>query len=63
VWSGHILDLLSRREEALEWYRKAQKVTFSGTMQHDQYGIVIDARWIEERLQAPFKRVEAKTEV
>lgn len=63
VWQGHILDLLGRRDEALIWYRKAEEAKFGGTMRHDQYGIVIDARWMEERLQTPFKRVEARMDV
>jgi hypothetical protein len=61
VWQGHLLDLLGRREEALRWYRKAQEVGFSDSLRHDQYGIELDARWIEERLRAPFERVDAET--
>jgi tetratricopeptide (TPR) repeat protein len=57
VWQGHLLDLLGRREEALAWYRKAREAGFNGVIHHDQYGIVLDARWIEERLRAPFERV------
>jgi hypothetical protein len=56
VWQGHLLDLLGRREEALVWYRKAQEAGFSDSIRHDQYGIVLDARWIEERLHTPFRR-------
>jgi tetratricopeptide (TPR) repeat protein len=59
VWQGHLLDLLERREEALESYQKAHETRFSGSVQHDQYGIVLDARWIEERLRRPFTRVNA----
>jgi Peptidase family M1 domain len=59
VWQGHLLDLLERREEALESYQKARETRFTGSVQHDQYGIVLDARWIEERLQRPFTRVNA----
>jgi hypothetical protein len=58
VWQGHLLDLLGRREEAVARYKEAQALPFSGTMRHDQYGIVIDAQWIEERLETPFERAE-----
>jgi len=26
------------------------------TMRHDQYGMVIDRKWVEERLEIPFRR-------
>lgn len=58
VWQGHVLDLLGRGDEALQWYQKAQEAGFSGSIRHDQYEIVLDARWIEERLRTPFERVE-----
>jgi len=60
VWQGHILDLLARREEAVARYKEAQGVELPGTMRHDQYGIVIDAQWIEERLHTPFQRNDAR---
>ncbi len=60
VWQGHLLDLLGRREEAVARYKEAQALPFPGTMRHDQYGIAIDAQWIEERLKTPFERVEAR---
>jgi len=25
-------------------------------MRHDQYGMVINKKWVEERLETPFKR-------
>jgi tetratricopeptide (TPR) repeat protein len=56
VWQGHILDLLGQREEAVARYKEAQKLPFPQTMRHDQYGIVINAQWIEERLKTPFQR-------
>jgi hypothetical protein len=60
VWQGHILDLLARREEAVARYKEAQGMALPATMRHDQYGIVIDAQWIEERLNTPFRRLEAR---
>lgn len=56
VWQGHLLDLLDRREEALIWYGKASQADFRDSMQHSQYGIDIDAGWIEDRLHTPITR-------
>lgn len=56
VWQGHLLDLLSRRDEAIEQYRIAQKMRNVGTMRHDQYGLVINQEWVEARLQTPLQR-------
>jgi proline iminopeptidase len=56
VWQGHILDLTGRREEALACYRKAKARGMQHPWSFDQYQIVIDNAWIEERLQTPFER-------
>jgi proline iminopeptidase len=56
VWQGHILDLLHRRSEALVAYRKAKERTLQ--IRHDNYGIVLDKQYVEERLKTPFTRVE-----
>lgn len=56
VWQGHLLDLLSRRSEALAFYQEALKVPGEPRMQHSQYNLVIDKRWVEERLKTPFER-------
>ena len=56
VWQGHILDILGRREEALQRYREALKRGKGIDSQHDQYGIQINRQWVEERLQKPFQR-------
>lgn len=56
VWKGQLLDLLGRRDEALAAYRDALSVPGSPTMRHDQYGLVIDKKWAEERLKSPFER-------
>jgi hypothetical protein len=47
---------LVRREEALACYGRAKELGMKDTMRHDQYGIVIDANWIEARLKTPFVR-------
>lgn len=60
LWQGHILDLLGRRDEALEFYQrvyeKLRERGFEGEVRHDQYGLVINKRWVEERLRSPFRR-------
>jgi hypothetical protein len=56
VWQGHLFDLLGRREDALRCYRQALAQGFTGPMRHDQYNMVIDRKWVEERLAMPFTR-------
>ena len=61
VWQGHLLDLFERRAEALQCYRKALDVhTKAGLndfkVRHDQYNMVIDRAWVEERTKKPFER-------
>jgi hypothetical protein len=54
VWMGHISDLLGRRDEALACYAEALRHDTGLTLQHDQYGMRLDKRWVEERLKSPF---------
>lgn len=56
VWEGHLLDLLGRRAEAVAAYQEALKVPGTPGMRHDQYRLVIDKKWVEERLKTPFER-------
>ncbi len=56
VWQGHMKDFLGRREEALQHYREALELDTGDCMRHDQYGMKIDRRWVEERLKKPFER-------
>jgi hypothetical protein len=56
VWQGHLLDLLGRRDEAIVAYRHALDVPGSPTVRHDQYDMVLDRAWVEERLKTPFVR-------
>jgi hypothetical protein len=58
VWQGHICDLLGRRDEALKLYQKAKDMKFKGMIRHDQYGLLIDEKWVEERLKSPFRRTD-----
>lgn len=56
VWQGHLLDLLGRRDEAVARYREALKMPGSPSMSHDQYHLVLNKQWVEERLKTPFER-------
>lgn len=56
VWQGHLLDLLGRRPEALARYQEALKIPGSPTMRHDQFHLVLNKAWVEERLKTPFVR-------
>jgi hypothetical protein len=56
VWQGHLLDLLGRRSEAVARYQEALKVPGARSMQHSQYNMIIDKKWVEERLKTPFER-------
>ena len=55
TWRGHLLDLLGRREEALASYRQALEHDPGSSMQHGQYRMRIDRRWVETRLTSPFR--------
>jgi tetratricopeptide (TPR) repeat protein len=56
VWQGHVLDLLGKRVEALEFYRRAKEMRVELKMQHDQYRMIINREWVDERLKNPFQR-------
>jgi len=56
VWQGHLLDLAGRRADAVAKYKAALAIEGNPTMRHDQYGMVINKKWVEERLETPFKR-------
>jgi len=56
VWEGQLLDLLGKRTEAVGAYHEALKMPGAPSIRHDQYGLVIDKKWAEERLKTPFER-------
>jgi predicted esterase len=58
VWKGHLADLKNNRKEALELYQMALNVYPGFPVHHDNWNIVIDKMWIEERIKVPFKGVE-----
>jgi hypothetical protein len=37
-------------------YQEALKVPGARSMQHSQYNMIIDKKWVEERLKTPFER-------
>jgi tetratricopeptide (TPR) repeat protein len=69
IWQGHIYDIWQERQQALQKYREAldvvdqyknnqldfdiEKVCF---VRHDQWGIIINYKWLKERLETPFTR-------
>jgi len=56
VWQGHILDLQNHRAAALQRYREANAKEKKPVVRHDQYGIVLNQKWVEARLKQPFRR-------
>ncbi len=56
AWQGQLLDLLGRRDEAVQAYGEALENDTGGTFRHDQYGMAINRSWVERRLEEPFTR-------
>lgn len=57
TWTGHILDLLGRREEAIGAYKEAAKIDIGNQVRrYDQYDIAADRKYVEDRLKTPFTR-------
>ncbi len=56
VWQGQLLDLMGKRDAAVEAYRAALATGSTYVFRHDQYKLRIDPKWVQERLQTPFKR-------
>jgi len=56
VWQGHMLDLLGRREEAIDAYKRALAIPLR--VRHDGYGIVLTKEYVEQRIKTPFTSVE-----
>jgi len=54
TWMGHLKDLAGEREEALKYYRLALEHDTGDTMSHGQYGMRINRKWLEKRLETPF---------
>jgi len=59
LWQGHVLDLLVRRDEAVARYQRVVDMDLDGGMRHDQYGLSFSyTPYAQERIEAPFERVE-----
>jgi tetratricopeptide (TPR) repeat protein len=59
IWSGHMLDLLGRRDQAMDWYQRALDKNVDDTWSHGQYGMRYSLRaWARERMDTPFERIE-----
>ncbi len=58
VWMGHIKDIQNQRKEAIIFYQKALTLYPGFPMQHDQWNLIIDKTWIEERMKTPFLGVK-----
>lgn len=56
VWQGQLLDLMGRRDAAIEVYKAAETTGSQEAFRHDQYKLRIDQAWVQQRLQTPFKR-------
>lgn len=50
AWRGLLLDLLGKREAAIEAYKAAQATGSQEVIRHDHQN------WVQERLRLPFKR-------
>lgn len=59
VWQGHMLDLLGKREEALEYYGRAVQMDLKDQYMHGQYGLTYKiSDYARERIATPFKRID-----
>ena len=53
-WMGLLKDLQGKRPEALKYYQEAFKYDTGESIQHDQFKIKMDKKWVEDRLRTPF---------
>ena len=58
IWQGHMLDLLGRREEAVERYSQAAGMNLDDTWMHGQYDLKYSlSPYARERMEKPFERI------
>jgi proline iminopeptidase len=63
IWQGQMLDLLGKRDEAVEAYRRAAELGVKQDVMHGQFGLEYKpALYAERRLQEPFERIENREE-
>jgi proline iminopeptidase len=63
IWQGHMLDLLGKRDEAIERYQQVVGLNYApdARVRHSQYGLdIVFASYAAERVNTPFERVENK---
>ena len=59
VWEGQMLDLLGRRQEAVNVYESVAAMNVDSEIRHDQFGMDYKpSDYARERMQQPFARVE-----
>jgi tetratricopeptide (TPR) repeat protein len=54
TWLGHLKDLMGERKEAIKYYQMALEHDEGDSMQHSQYRMRINRKWVEQRLKTPF---------
>jgi proline iminopeptidase len=61
IWEGFMLDLLSRRDEAISVYQKVVAMDIHDNISHDQFGLSFaPSAYAAEKIREPFKRIENK---
>ncbi len=59
IWQGHLLDLLDRRDEAVNVYRRVVTMGLKDGTRHDQYDLSYECSpYAASRVETPFQRVE-----
>ena len=59
IWQAQMLDLLGRREEALDLYRRVAGMNVREHIEHSQYGLRYSpGAYAAERIAKPFVRIE-----
>jgi proline iminopeptidase len=59
IWQGHMLDLLGRREKAIERYGRVVAMNVEETTHHNSYGMGYSpSQYAGERTETPFDRIE-----
>jgi len=59
IWQGHMLDLIGKRDEAIERYKIVSKTSSNFEMKHGQYSISYKiSAYAIERMKIPFIRIE-----
>ncbi len=59
LWQGHMLDLLERRDEALDVYNRVVEIDYWGRQQFSQYNLELrPAEYAAERIESSFEKIE-----